>query len=176
MVQLQRPLPPNPYDHLPQFPALKVWSDDFTDGGELPKIHSAEGGNISPHLAWSGAPENTASYLITAFDPDAPIPSGYWHWLIADVPANITELAQGMGESDLTLNGAMFHLASDGGAYSYEGAAPPPGDHPHRYMFTVHALSVDTLELEPEDTPAKASFLALFNTIARGTITATYQR
>lgn len=174
-MDLERPLPPNPYDFLPAFDGLKLWSEDLIDGQTLPHIHTAAAESISPHLSWSRGPASTASYLVTCFDPDAPSPSGYWHWSVLDIPSSTTSLERGSGESDLTLPAAMFHLASDGGAYGYEGAAPPVGDRPHRYIFAVHALSVDTLDLEPEDSPTKASLKALPHTLARGTLTVTYQ-
>lgn len=174
-MDLQRPLPPHPTEALPQAPAMSLTSTDLTDGSPMDPRHAADGENTSPQLSWSGAPEGTQSYLLSCFDPDAPTPSGYWHWTVVDLDAGVTSLDRGQGQSDLTIPGAAFHLRSDGGAYSYEGAGPPPGDREHRYVFTIHALDVPTLELEPEDSPTKAHFLGLFHTLARGVITVTYQ-
>ena len=174
-MDLQRPLPPHPLEALPQAPTMSLTSTDITDGAPLDPRHAAAGENVSPQLSWSGAPEGTQGYLLSCFDPDAPTPSGYWHWTVVDLDSAVTSMEQGEGQSDLTLPGAGFHLRSDGGEFGYEGAAPPAGDREHRYVFTIHALDVPTLELEPEDTPTKAHFMGLFHTLARGVITVTYQ-
>lgn len=170
-MRLDRPVAPDPYTLLPQLPGFTLRSDDFVAGGQLPALHSAQGGNVSPHLAWSGFPAATRSFVVSCFDPDAPTPSGYWHWTVVDVPVGVTELAQGLGESDLLLDGAMFHVRTDGGVHAYEGAAPPPGDRPHRYIFAVHALAVDSLELTDEASPAAVAFTALPHALARATLT-----
>ncbi|WP_454295001.1 YbhB/YbcL family Raf kinase inhibitor-like protein [Salana multivorans] len=175
-MDLQRPVPPPPYDQLPPVPSFEVTSRDLIDGAPLGDEFAAQGENTSPHLAWSGFPPETQSFVVSCFDPDAPTPAGYWHWTVVDVDGAVTELERGAGQSDLTLPGAAFHVRADGGDHAYEGAAPPPGDRPHRYVFAVHALDVDTLELEPETSPTAVAFNALFHTIARGTLTATYQR
>lgn len=175
-MDLARPLAPEPYSLLPQVPSFTLASDDIRDGVPLDDAYVLDGGNTSPHLRWSGFPRTTRSFLLTCFDPDAPTPAGYWHWAVIDLDASTTELERGAGESDLTLPGAACHLRTDGGAHAYEGAAPPPGDRPHRYVFAVHALDVDVLGAEPDDGPTKASFLAVFHTVARATLTPTYQR
>ena len=175
-MDLTRPLAPNPYDLLPPAPSFELRSDDLVDGAPMPVPHSAGDANISPHLTWSGFPKNTRSFLVNCFDPDAPTPAGYWHWTIVDLDASVTELEQGAGESDLTLSGAAFHLRTDGGAHAYVGAAPPAGDRPHRYIFTVHALDVETLNLDEDDSPTRAAFVALFHTLARAHLTVTFQR
>lgn len=175
-MDLTRPIAEDPYAKLPKVPAFELRSDDLVDGEAMPEQFTADDENVSPHLAWSGFPEETKSFLVTMFDPDAPTPSGFWHWLVLDVDASVTELAQGAGASDLDLDGAAFHVRNDGGERQYMGAAPPKGDHPHRYIFAVHALDVDTLELDEDATPARVSFTALFHTIARATLTVTYQR
>ncbi|WP_154793798.1 YbhB/YbcL family Raf kinase inhibitor-like protein [Occultella kanbiaonis] len=175
-MDLQRPVAPAPYDVLPATATFTVTSTDITDGVPLPALHSLTGGNVSPQLSWSGFPPQTQSFLLTCFDPDAPTPSGYWHWTVADLDVTVTEMEQGWGKSDLTLPGASFHARTDGGAFAYEGAAPPPGDGPHRYAFAVHALDVETLELSHEESATKFSFVALFHTLARAVITPTFER
>ncbi|HLS14611.1 MAG TPA: YbhB/YbcL family Raf kinase inhibitor-like protein [Beutenbergiaceae bacterium] len=174
-MDLQRPIAPNPYELLPSVDSFTLTSPDVTDGEPMAPAFTAGGDNVSPTLSWSDFPEATESFLITCFDPDAPTPSGYWHWTVVDLPLEVTELEQGAGESDLTLPGAAFHVRADGGTHGYEGAAPPPGDHVHRYFFAVHALSTDTLELSPEDSPTKVAFTALFHTLARAVIAPTFQ-
>ena len=161
---------------LPQLPTFTLISNDLTAGEQLPVRFSANGENTSPHLAWSNFPAQTESFLLNCFDPDAPIPSGWWHWVVVDLDVSNTELETGAGDSDLNLPGAAFHLRNDGGDHTYRGAAPPVGDGPHRYTFAVHALSTPTLELDSEASPAKAAFTALFHTIARAELTVTFQR
>lgn len=173
-MDLDRPLAPAPYDLLPEVPAFTLTSTAFSDGARLPDRFSAGGANVSPPLAWSDFPAGTRGFVVNCFDPDAPTPAGYWHWGVANLPADVTELPEGAGGSDDTLPGAAFHVRTDGGAPAYEGAGPPPGDRDHRYVFAVHALDVDTLEVSAADSPTKLAFLTLFHTLARATLTATF--
>lgn len=173
-MDLTRPIAPDPYSLLPEVPSFVLASDDVAQGAELAPEHTAAGGSVSPHLTWSGFPAETQSFLVNCFDPDAPTPAGFWHWTVVDLPASHTTLERGDGESDLMLAGAAYHVRNDGGGFDYTGAAPPAGDRPHRYFFAVHALDVDSLELDPEDSPTKVAFTALFHTIARATIAPVY--
>src|SRR5207244_6733059 len=123
----------------PQQPAqkggIKVTSDSFTDGSKigLDFVFTGCGGkNVSPQLSWSGAPAGTKSFAITCFDPDAPTGSGYWHWLVHDIPSSATRIDAGAKAG----KGAY----SDYGLTSYGGPCPPKGDGEHRYIFTVFAL------------------------------------
>ena len=128
--------------------AFTVSSKSFKDGDYLPKdfILSADfgfgcaGGNQSPHLAWSGAPSGTKSFAVTCYDPDAPTGSGFWHWLVVNIPANVTELAAGAGSAGGKLPAGALTTRTDFGAPGYGGPCPPEGDHPHRYLFTVVAV------------------------------------
>lgn len=174
-MDLTRPIAPDPYERLPQVPSFTLVSDDVGDGRPLSTDFVLSGGNTSPHLRWSDFPRATRSFLLNCFDPDAPTPSGYWHWTVVDLDSDQTELDRGAGASDLTLPGAAFHVRSDGGDDGYEGADPPPGDHVHRYVFAVHALDVDSLGLEHHHSPTKVAFTALFHTLARATLTPTYR-
>ncbi|QPK82231.1 YbhB/YbcL family Raf kinase inhibitor-like protein [Schaalia sp. ZJ405] len=169
-----RPLAANPYDGLPPHDTFTLTSNDLVDGTTMPAIHTASGGSLSPHLTWSDFPQGTESFVVTCFDPDAPTPSGWWHWTIVDIPADQTELPQGAGASDLELDGAAFHLRGDHGEPSYFGAAPPAGDRPHRYIFTVHALDVDSTGLDDEATPAACALTILTHTLARASLTVTF--
>ncbi|MFC7406885.1 YbhB/YbcL family Raf kinase inhibitor-like protein [Georgenia alba] len=175
-MNLDRPLAQDPYEKLPTVPSFALTSTDITDGAPLPVAHTQDGANTSPQLSWSGFPEETKGFVVTCFDPDAPTPSGFWHWTVVDLSADVTSLAQGEGESDLMLPGAAFHLRNDGGTHAYVGSAPPEGDRPHRYYFAVHALDTETLELGEDDSPTKCAFMTLFHTVARATLVATYQR
>ena len=98
---IERPVAPNPYDYLPQTASFTVTSDDVTDGAALKDDQVAALGNTSPQLSWSGAPEGTQSYVVTCFDPDAPTPSGFWHWVLVDVPADVTSLDTGAASGAL---------------------------------------------------------------------------
>lgn len=169
-----RPSARAPYEGM-GVPSFSLTSDTLTDGGTMPASATAEGGSCSPHLAWSGAPGGTRSFMITCFDPDAPVPAGWWHWAVLDLPASASCLEEGVGRSDLELDGPAFHLRGDTGDASYFGAAPPPGDRPHRYVFSVHALDVDTLGLDDDATPTMAAFTALGHTLARADLTVTFQ-
>jgi hypothetical protein len=172
-MNLTRNRPPNPYDYLPVVEELQVRSTSAGDGAELPVEHRAPshgGENTSPDLEWSGAPEGTRSFAVSCFDIDAPTPSGVWHWLVVDIPASVTSLAAGVGSKPDAGVGAKT-IRNDLGEAAYAGAAPPPGDHSHRYLFTVHALGVDQLEIPEGASPALASFMLGLATLARGHLT-----
>lgn len=145
-------------------------SNDLTDGGVLPDAQVQAKGNTSPHMKWSGAPEGTKSYAITVFDPDAPTGSGFWHWTVANIPADVTEIAAGG-----PLPSGAVEGRTDFGEPGFGGAAPPPGHGPHRYIFTVFAVDTDRLDVAPEDSGAKYGFNLHFHTLARAAITATYE-
>ncbi|MCB7137313.1 YbhB/YbcL family Raf kinase inhibitor-like protein [Cellulosimicrobium marinum] len=175
-----RPPAPDPYAQLPAVPTFALTSSDLAEGATMPDAHVASGGDRSPALAWSGAPEGTRSFVVSCFDPDAPTPAGFWHWTVADLPATVTALPTGAGSPDGgSLPDGAFQVRHDGGDPGYTGAAPPPGDRPHRYVFAVHALDVDSLAdtagLGPDATPTAVAFNALFRTLARATLTVTYQ-
>jgi len=177
-MNLDRPVPPDPYSLLPAVPALTVSSTSFQDGARLPEQHvfngwGLTGGNVSPQLSWSGAPEGTKGYAVTCFDPDAPTPCGFWHWLLVGIPADVTTLDAGAGTANEAPKGA-FHLANDFGDKMYDGAAPPAGDQSHRYLFAVHALDTDDLGLDDTASAAVTAFTMVMHTLARGVISATY--
>lgn len=175
-MDITRPIAPNPYELLPQFPSFTLTSETVIDGDVMPYECAGVGDNISPQLSWSGFPEETCSFVLTCFDPDAPTPAGFWHWCVIDLPTAITSLEFGAGNGDESLP-AGFHVRNDSNESAYMGAAPPVGDHPHRYIFTVYALDVESLELDPADsTPTRVAFTALFHTLATAQLTVTYQR
>jgi Raf kinase inhibitor-like YbhB/YbcL family protein len=133
--------------------------------------HESVGGkNLSPHLAWSGFPDGTRSFVVSCLDPDAPTGSGFWHWVLINVPSSVTELSTGAAPPP-----GAFHVRNDFGDQAYGGPAPPPGDRPHRYVFAVHAVDVDRLPLTPDAPPAKVGFNLAFRALARAVIRPTYQ-
>ena len=145
-------------------------SNDFKDSDVLPDAQVQAKGNTSPQLAWSGAPEGTKSFAITVYDPDAPTGSGFWHWTVANIPASVSEIPTGGPVPSGAVEGR-----TDYGAPGFGGAAPPPGHGPHRYIFTVFAVDVESLPVTPEDSGAKYGFNLHFHTLAKASITATYE-
>jgi Raf kinase inhibitor-like YbhB/YbcL family protein len=163
---------------------FKVTSNSFKDGDYLAKDHilSADfgfgcaGGNVSPHLAWSGAPAGTKSFAVSCYDPDAPTGSGFWHWVVCNIPADVTELAAGAGSAGGRMPAGALQSRTDYGTAGYGGPCPPEGDHPHRYLFTVFAVGKDRLDATADTSAAVIGFQLHFNTLAKATIMGLFKR
>jgi Raf kinase inhibitor-like YbhB/YbcL family protein len=134
------------------------------------------GANVSPQLAWENAPAGTRSFVVTVYDPDAPTGSGWWHWVVYNVPATTTALAQGAGSDKAPLPEGAVQGRTDFGAPGFGGACPPVGDKPHRYVFTVYALKVEKLEAAADASPALIGFMTHANSLGSATFTAKYGR
>ncbi|MBB2992597.1 hypothetical protein FHR72_004098 [Mycolicibacterium iranicum] len=170
----------DPYSFLPELPTFELTSQTFSDGqawgdDQVSGIMGAGGSDVSPQLSWSGFPEQTRSFAVTVFDPDAPTVSGFWHWAVFNLPATVTDLPEGVGDGS-SLPGDAVTLANDAGLKRFIGAAPPAGHGPHRYIVAVHAVDVEKLEIPAEATPAYLGFNLFSHAIARALITGTYEQ
>ncbi len=136
-----------------------------------------QGGNVSPALSWKGAPAGTKSFAVTVYDPDAPTGSGWWHWVMFNIPANVSSLAKNVGNPEAGLAPAgSLQSRTDFGKPGYGGPCPPAGDKPHRYQITVYALKTDKLPLDENAPAAMVGFYLHQNLIQRAVLKAQYSR
>lgn len=166
----------NPYDAISKVPSFALTSSDISDGAQMKTpqvsgIFGAGGSDTSPQLSWSGFPPDTKSFVISVYDPDAPTASGFWHWAVADIPADVTALDAGAGdEHGSGLPGGAWQLANDAGLKRYLGAAPPAGHGKHTYYTAVHALDVGRIDIARDSTPAFLMFNIGPHTLARAVL------
>ena len=151
---------------------FRLFSNDFFEGGTLPtkqvlNVFGHRGANQSPHLAWEGVPEETQSFVVTMYDPDAPTGSGLWHWVLVDLPGSLRELAEGVA----MLPGGGRQTRNDLGKREYAGAAPSPGP-AHRYVYTIKALAVTKLPVPNDASGALVGFMAAMHALGSATLTA----
>ncbi|MEA5442585.1 YbhB/YbcL family Raf kinase inhibitor-like protein [Cyanobium gracile] len=158
-------------------------SSDLPAGAAIPLRHvfngfGCSGDNVSPALSWSHPPAGTRSFALLVHDPDAPTGgSGWWHWVVIDLPASLLSLPAGAGLSDgSALPPGARQVGTDYGLPGWGGPCPPAGDPPHRYIFSLHALKVEKLPLPAGATAALAGFLVNANSLGAATFTATYGR
>ena len=159
---------------------MTLTSADISEGGTLDaeqvmNAFGCEGGNLAPSLSWSGAPEGMQSFVVTAYDPDAPTGSGLWHWSVFNIPASVTELPEGAGTDAAPLPKGAITARNDLSQNGFAGACPPEGQ-THRYVFTVHAMPQEALPLDETASSALVGFFATTSALDKATITATYGR
>lgn len=165
--------------------ALKLTSASFKEGELLGVDHvlseaygfGCNGGNLSPELSWSEVPAGTQSFAVTCFDPDAPTGSGFWHWVVANIPANVTSLPLGAGTPGSgKLPAGALEVRTDFGKPGYGGPCPPQGMNIHRYIFTVHAVGLKELPVTADTSAAIVGFYLNFNTLAKASLIGLYRR
>jgi Raf kinase inhibitor-like YbhB/YbcL family protein len=133
------------------------------------------GENISPALSWSGAPAGTKSFIVTAYDPDAPTGSGWWHWTVVNIPADVMSIEEGASGSDKMPKGSM-EGRTDFGKSGWGGPCPPVGDKPHRYVFTVYAMDKDKIDVSEDAPAAQVGFNANNKPLAKASFTVKFGR
>ncbi|QSW90288.1 YbhB/YbcL family Raf kinase inhibitor-like protein [Flavobacterium endoglycinae] len=149
-------------------------------GGEATKVQEfngfgCSGENQSPQLSWKNAPEGTKSFAVTMYDPDAPTGSGFWHWVVFDIPANVNELVTNAGTKNLVPKGAIQSV-TDYGIKGFGGPCPPVGHGYHQYIITVYALKTEKLGTDENTNPAVVGFNLWNQTLAKASIVAYYKR
>ena len=162
---------------------LTLSSDSFKEGELLAMEHvlSAEfgfgcdGGNKSPHLRWSGAPEGTRSFALTCYDPDAPTGSGFWHWVVVNMPTNVTELPLGAGSAGGSMPAGALQTQTDVGMPGYAGPCPPPGHGVHHYIFTIFAVGSEQLPVNAGTPAAQVGYNLHFATLDKATLTGLFE-
>ena len=154
---------------------MELTSEDFDDGGTIPASAadpSVGGAGRSPHLAWSAEPEGTRSFALTCWDPDAPTTVGFTHWVRFDIPTSLRHFDAGSNAAP----GQWIDGITDIGETHYTGMAPPAGDEPHHYIFTLYALKTDKLDVPAAATAAYVGFNVHANVLGSATFTALYAR
>jgi Raf kinase inhibitor-like YbhB/YbcL family protein len=162
--------------------SFKLHSSEINRHHMIPKQFEfngfgCSGDNKSPALQWQNPPKDAKSFAVTVYDPDAPTGSGWWHWVVTNIPADVRELKSDAGNvSGANLPTGAHQVRIDYGVAAWGGVCPPQGDKPHRYIFTVHALKVDKLDLPADATAALAGFMINANSLGKASFTARYER
>ncbi len=163
---------------------MKLTSAEITNGATIKNAQvfnsfTCTGDNISPSLSWTGAPKETKSFVITVYDPDAPTGSGWWHWVVINIPPSTTSIPKNAGDPKANLLPAgALQTRTDFGAPGYGGPCPPKGDKPHHYHFTVFALDEDKLQFAQNDQASAAlvGYELHFHTLAKASLIGRYSR
>ncbi len=159
--------------------SFTVKSPQLISGGNMQNEQvlngfGCNGNNISPRLDWSGEPAETKSFALTVYDPDAPTGSGWWHWVVFNIPADVHSLAKGVNKENIPAG--VIQSRTDFGSPGYGGACPPPGDTPHRYQFTIWALDVEALSLDQDASAAMVGFFLHQHQLGKAELTVSYGR
>lgn len=158
----------DPLPALADVPAFTLSSADVADGERLAEKFIGDNA-VSPQLSWSDLPEGTKSLAITCYDPDAPTGAGFWHWAAFNIPADVSQLEEGAGSAENLGVGATT-LKGDSGQRAFYGANPPAGHGPHRYIFAVHAVDVEKLDVPEDASPAVLGFNLYFHSLGRAVV------
>lgn len=155
--------------------AMTLTSQDIQEGSRMADTYAfngfgCSGDNLSPQLSWNDVPAGTKSFAITAYDPDAPTGSGWWHWVALDIPASLKSIEQGASSKDFSAK----QMKNDYGVKGFGGVCPPKGDGMHRYQFTVWAMPTEKLEIPQGASNALIGFMLNANALDKATLTATY--
>jgi hypothetical protein len=162
--------------------SFKIASVDVKAQKKIDEKHvfngfGCSGENLSPQISWSNAPKDTKSFAVTVYDPDAPTGSGWWHWLVLNIPLTKKELPANFGAANkFNIQDGMVQIRNDFGVFNFGGPCPPKGDKSHRYVFTVYALKIDKIDISKDATAALAGFMINQNTLAKAHFTALYGR
>lgn len=164
--------------------AFEISSADIKDGQTLANAQvfngfGCTGGNVAPQISWKNAPKDAKSFAVTVYDPDAPTGSGWWHWIVYDIPATFNGLpggASASAEAKVKLPDGAKQGRNDYGTRDFGGACPPVGDKPHRYIVTVHALKVDKLGVPDDASAALIGYMLNANSLGKAKLTGKYGR
>lgn len=166
---------------LPARAEMTLTSADIAEGqiltaDQVLNEFGCAGSNMAPSLSWEGAPEGIKSFAVTAYDPDAPTGSGWWHWSVFNIPAEVTSLAEGSGSPENPLPVGAIAARNDFSRNTFSGFCPPEGDEPHHYVFTVYAMPQDVLPLDETASGAMVGYFTSGTSLARASITAVFGR
>ncbi len=162
--------------------ALEIKSPEIKSGSTISDKHifnnfGCKGENISPKITWKDAPKDTKSFALTVYDPDAPTGSGWWHWLLINIPANYKEVSSNFGKEDkFDLKDGIKQVRNDFGLHKFGGPCPPVGDKPHRYIFTIYALKTDKIDIDKSATAAFAGYMINQNSLEKKSFEAFFGR
>jgi Raf kinase inhibitor-like YbhB/YbcL family protein len=156
---------------------FKLSSPEIKANHMIPQRFEFNGFGCSGENKWSGAPKGTQSFAVTVYDPDAPTGSGWWHWVVINIPADVHELAANAGAlNSATLPKGAVQGRTDYGVAAFGGTCPPKGDKPHRYIFTVYALKTDKIDVPADATAALTGYMIHGNMLGKASFTAKYGR
>jgi len=156
----------------PDFKALKQIPQEFVYKG-----FGCDGGNLSPAVVWKNPPKGTKSFAVTLYDPDAPTGSGWWHWVLFNIPPDVSSLPRSAGDpASPKIPAGAVQSRTDFGKPGYGGPCPPKGSQPHRYIFTVHAVKVEKLDLDENASGALVGYMVNANSLGSAKFVATYKR